>query len=393
MTADLITVLEQLYSSSGVPAAIADSDLNIIWRNAAADSGKSPLKSQSAAFIFKGCGGLPSEGTVSAADENGVISRFNVMKTGIPGKKDWVYVIEHIGSDDFKDLICSPDIKNYMTYLCARIRDSAGKIAISADEIDSIVSSFGSGSKEISDCLNDIYQGLLLVLREVVNPEQFYYTLDPYCDDSTMSVEDELKLAASDAEKVLGSSCGVSVKTDGNIYIRMNRSVFETITADMASECCGGRTFPDRLVFSAKKTASDRALISVRSFNSPDRKNAAPEFETANGRKLYFDFLCNVMCEKYGAVFTKKELTDGFSVEMEIDAIKSEMEIVKNASKFALRNERFCAMALCLADSCFEKRYKNIDIDVPQDLEMEIIRPIMINSGGEVMPLIENQNH
>ncbi len=389
MTSDMITALEQLYSASGVPAAIADSDLNIIWRNSSADSGRSPLKNENAAFIFKGCGGSPSEGTVSTADENGVILRFNVMKTVLPGKKDCIYVIEHIGSDDFKDLICSPDIKNYMTYLCARIRDSAGKIAISADEIDSIVSSFGTGNEDISNCLNDIYQGLLLILREVVNPEQLYYILDPYCDDSTVSVEDELKLAVSDAEKALGSSCSVSLKTEGNIYTRMNRSVFETITADMASECCSGRTYPDKLVFSAKKTAPDRALISVRSFNSENQKNIAPEFETANGRKLYFDYLCNVMCEKYGAVFTKKELPDGFCVEMEINVLRSEMEIVKNASKYALRNERFCAMALCLAENCFEKRYKNIDIDSLQDFETDVIRPIMIN-GGEVMPFIEN---
>ena len=249
MTTEFFTMLKQIYSAAGIPTAIADESLNILWRNSLAEPNRCPLSTDSASCLFENK--VPVSGLVFHT-EGETIHRFNVLKSQNADDRSVFYVIEHLGSDDIKALLASPNIKSYVTYLCARIRDSVGMIAISADEIDAATAVFGAGCGEVTDQLNTINKGLMMILREVINPEQLYYALDPCCDDVTLCVADEIARAVSDAKRALGRTVKVSYTSEKDIYTRMNRGVFETILSDMAFECCSGKLYPDELVFNCQ---------------------------------------------------------------------------------------------------------------------------------------------
>lgn len=369
MTTEFFTMLKQIYSASGIPTAIADESLNILWRNSFAEPNRCPLSADSATRLFEN--GTPVSGLVFHTNGD-TIHRFNVLKAQNADDRSVFYVIELLGSDDIKVLLASPHIRSYVTYLCARIRDSVGMIAISADEIDAATAVFGAGCGEVTDQLNTINKGLMLILREVINPEQLYYALDPCCDDVTICVADEIARAVSDAKRALGRSVKVSYTSEKGIYTRMNRSIFETIISDMALECCCGRFYPDELVFNCQVVRNsgprgkDRIAVTVKSLNSPGKENVPSKFEKdKKGSKLYFNYLCSVLCEKYGAEFTKSELENGCMCSMVLDSVGPDRHIVMNNSKFAFHANRFSAMTLSLAEHHLEDRYRLIDIDSP----------------------------
>lgn len=367
ITTDFFTILKQIYSASGIQTAITDEKLNVLWRNPLSESNRGPLSDDNLSRLFEN--GIPVSGAVFYT-EGETIHRINVLKAKNADEPSAFYIIELLGSDELKVLLASPHIKAYMTYLCARIRDSVGMIAVSADEIDSAAAVFGAGCGEVADQLNTINKGLMLILREVINPEQLYYVLDPCCDDVTICVADEIAQAASDAKRALGRSVKVSYTSEKGIYTRMNRSVFETIISDMALECCCGKLYPDELVFNCRSVRStdpkkrDRVAITVKSVNHSGKENTPSKFENdKKGSKLYFNYLCTVLCEKYGAEFTRSEFEDGNLCSITLDSVGLNRRIVMSGSKFAIRPDRFSTMTLSLAERHLEKRYKLIDID------------------------------
>lgn len=366
MTTDLFPLMKQLYSSSGIPTAITDENLNILWRNTLAESERGPLRNETVSCLFEN--GTPVSGMVFF-HENETIYRFNVLKLKNMEDSSVMYIIERIGSDDLKALLSSPQIKAYMQYLCARIRDSVNLIAVSSDEIDAIAAVFGAGCGEVADQLNTINKGLMLILREVIDPEQLYCILDLDCDDVTICVADEIARAVSDAKRALGKTVRVSYTSEKGIYTRMNRDLFETIISDMALECCCGRLYPDELVFTCKSVrnpdpnGSKRISITVKSINRSGRENVPSKFEKdKKSSKLYFNYLCSVLCEKYGAEFTRCELEDGCSCCIVLNAIGIDRKIVMSGSR-SYYVDRFSPMTVSLAEHHLEKRYKLINID------------------------------
>lgn len=371
MTTDLFTLMKQIYGTAGIPTAITDEKLNVLWRNSHAESYRGPLSCDNASVLFEK--GVPACGAVFFTEDE-TIHRLNVLRSKSAEDASVYYIIEHIGSDDIKTLLASPHVKAYMTYLCARIRESVGMIAVSADEIDAAAAVFGAGCGEVANQLNTINKGLMLILREVINPEQLYYVLDPSCDDVTICVADEIAQAVSDAKRALGKSVRVSYTSEKGIYTRMNRSVFETILSDMALECCCGKLFPDELIFNCKSVKTDdlkstgRVTITVKSVNRSGKENIPSKFERdKRGSKLYFNYLCSVLCEKYDAEFTRSELEDGYLCSITLGSVGMDKQIVMSGSKFSIRPERFCTMTLSLAEHHLEERYKLIDIDGSDD--------------------------
>ncbi len=349
MTNESLSALKQICGSSGLPCAIADGELNVIWRNKLAETNRSPLKKENLLHIFSG--GFPVTGMVCLA-EAGSIHRFNVLKAEST-EAGCLYIIEHLGSDELKALLEIPKIRDYMKYLCSRIRESAGVIAVCTDEID-IAS--GAGGR-ITEQLNAINKNVLLILREVIDPEQLYYVLDPGCDDATICVSDEILKSAEEAGRALGKSARISCKVDKGIFTRINRGVFETIISGMTASCCRG-IYPKELEFSCKAVSSDRAAVTVRSADNLSRKTVQNEHKPKKkGSELYFDYLCSAMCDKYGAVFTRQEQENGYSFRMEIPVISSDAPTELNAPGFSLNSGRFCAMTLSLAELCVEDRY------------------------------------
>lgn len=356
-----ISSLEQLYANSGIPVAIADSSLNIIRRNPLASAENSPLNIPDVSELINSEN--PSTGKIYRA-EGAVIHSYNVLKTELPDENDFCYVIEYLGADNPASLTNSPALRDYITYLCARIRDSAGKIAVCADSIDAAAAYYSSGNQEICDSLNSINHSMMMLLREVVNPEQIYCTAD-LTEDETVLINEEIQQAADDAKTALGDSSIIINETDEKLYTRMNRSVFETVIASMTANCCMGELYPDEIIFSAKRTAPQKMCVSVRSLNTSGRKNPPPRRDLSPaGKDFCFDTLRSILSEKYNAVFSRSNLPDGILYSMEISALPSgKTPIIKNASKFVFRNERFSTMILSLAEHHLEKRYKYIDID------------------------------
>lgn len=361
MANDFFSVLKQIYASSGLPCAITDEKLDVLWINADASSHRCLLSRDNLSFIFEG--GVPALGTVCRA-ENETVHRFNVLKAADPAGGRTFYILEQIRSDALKDLLTSPDIKSYICYLCARIRESVGMIAVSADEIDSVSAIFGSASGEITEQLNTINRGLMLILREVINPEQLYYTLDPCCNDATICLADEIEKAATDAAHSLGKNVKVTLDTKSDIFARMNRGVFETIISDMAEECCESALYPEELIFSCKRSSAGRALISVRSINYSGKANKVSVFERdKKSSRLYFDYLCKVMCDKYDANYTAEKLPNGFLCSLDMKIVGIEPCFCTPGPRFYSDSERFSTMTLSLADHHLEDRYRFINID------------------------------
>jgi len=355
MTSEFFSVLKQLYGSSGIPAAIADENLRVLWRNRPAETAKCLLSRDTLSFLSEKESISP--GTVCVTEDD-TIYRFNVMKAKCPDDGSYVYAAEHIGSDKLSLLLASPDIRAYMSYLCAKIRESTGLMAVSADEIDAVTSILGKEYSGVAERLNSINRGIMLILREVIDPEQLYYVLDPCCDDVIVYVSDEISKSASDAKKALGKTVKVVKLTEKNIFVRINRSVFETLLAEMAAECCGRDFYPEKLVFSCKKTAPDRVLISVESMGDSKKKPSNPASpEEKKGRKLYFNYMCEVLCSKYGASFTNCKTEDGWLCSIELTAIRSGISEVMTRPNFSFLPGRFSPMSLSLADCHIEDRY------------------------------------
>lgn len=353
MNDEILSVLKHIYGSSGIPAAITDYKLKVLWRNPAADSARCPLKRDSLAEIFENK--EPSAGTVCFTEKEKLF-RFNVLAADTAGGR--IYILELISSDEVGTLLSYPGVRDYMIYLCERIRESAGMIAVSADEINSAAAVLGADRTGFSDQLDTINKGIMLILREIIDPEQLYRALDPCCDDAVISVADEVKRLASDARRALGKTAKVSLETENGIFTRMNRSIFETIISDMAAECFRRTSFAEQLVFSCGKLGSDRAFISVRCIKGADKKMFPSEFgRSQKGGSLYADYLCRTVCEKYGAEFTGRELSDGYSCSLELPIHNSGSGIVMSASKFSAPSERFNTMTLSLAEYHLEKRY------------------------------------
>lgn len=361
MTFDSITVFKQLYSSSGIAVVIVDENLNILWRNNLANQDSSVFAADSVVDFFEH--GKPVTGTVFTQN-NGKLHRFNVLDVTSPENGEKLYIIEHISSSDDEDMLSSPDLKKYFAYISARIRESVNAIALATDEIDSAVAYFSNGQEDITKCLNSVYKNSILILREIVEPEQLYYTADPYCADTMLSAEDMLKQAEADASRALGESCKVKLDSEKGIYFSMNRDVFETIIADMTAECCLGELRPERITFSSRRISPKKAVISVRSLNISEKKNIPGKLQRfKKDASVYSEGFRDLLCRKYGTKFTLNKLSDGVEYCMEINAPIENKAIVMNGGKFGIRNDRFCTMALMLSEHHLEEQYRCIDID------------------------------
>ena len=78
MTTEFFTMLKQIYSAAGIPTAIADESLNILWRNSLAEPNRCPLSTDSASCLFENK--VPVSGLVFHT-EGETIHRFNVLKS------------------------------------------------------------------------------------------------------------------------------------------------------------------------------------------------------------------------------------------------------------------------------------------------------------------------
>ena len=351
MNCDTINVLKSIYEGSEAPVAVADSGLDILWKNSAAEN--IPVFSSGKADFLSDCPEADRNGFVTLLFRNAK-HRFNIIKYSA---EENYSIIEYLGevSDS------AADLKDYFAYLCARLRESAGQIAMAADDINASVQ---DSTVNVAEPLNRIDRNIMMLLNEAVVPEQLYYSADPRCQDTPVCIEQELALIATDTENALGRRSEVWQNSADGIFASMNKNAFETIVCCMISDCCCGELFPDKVEFSAERLSDSRASVSVRSVNLHGEKNIPPKLSFLKKTSGYFrKSLEKLMNEKYGAVFFTEQFPDGTECRMEFDALPQTGVIVRSGSKYSIREERFSSAALSLAETHPSERYKNIKMN------------------------------
>ncbi len=354
MGCESINLLKQIYGATDIPVAVADvtdEKLNILWRNAAAEK-LELFEDNSACFIS--CKEELRDGTLSVS-VNGVSHMLNVIKYCSDG---CLYIIEYLGRDSSQYISA---MKNYFTALCTRLRESAGQLAMSADDINMIIKGGGS---DVASSLNRIDRNIMMLLNETILPEQIYYALDPNCKNEIVSLEQEVAFAAADAEKALGRASEVWQNEIEGITVCINRSILETILACMTAESCCDELFPDKVEFVVERISDKRASVSVRSINLSGNKNRISKLDIFKQPSEFpGELFRQLLAEKYGAAFEKKIHPDGIESIMILNVLPEQNRIVKSGSKYALREERFSTMAVSLSEKHHGERYNNIKMN------------------------------
>lgn len=365
MSADLLSVLKNIYEKSGVPTAIADKTGCIIWNSKTAGScfeTGSRLTNLLGKFDI-------TVGTNNVIRKGSVFS-YNIMKTGGGTDNDEFYIIELMRSETIENILNTPAIRSYMTFLSSKIRNMAGVVVNSADEIYDAVSCGIFDGRMITDRLNSIDKSIMSVTKEIVQSDQFYSLLDKQENEVTLSAKNELRRAINEAGNVLGKKVKFSLNCKCDVFFRMDRSAFETVIGGFAAMCCGTDRLPKELIFSAEKLNDKRAEISVTSVRGNDGSPAPKVPENVGKNNLFFSYTCDMLCSKIGAVFTKAETPNGFTVKMEFDMISiNDSHIAMTGMKYSVDKGAFETIPIMLADVPTEDRYSfyNIDADDTAD--------------------------
>lgn len=279
-----------------------------------------------------------------------------------------------------KNFMDDPDVRDFVTYLCAKIRLALENITRTADDLFDAASIGDINLEKITDGLNLIDRSIMSVAREVIQPEQLYLMLDSDGRTAVLSLSDELQSIVGEIKEFLGGSVTVTGECPPNICFRMNRLVFRSVVAEMTAECCSSELYPDLLVYAVKRTDPDRAELTVRSINTSGNSNTAYDFAPREAdirgvnRHVFFDKVCGVLSERYGASFSRTEQPDGILYKMELEVFpKGSTPIAMTTTEHLSEGEqRFGVVPMTLADFCHSERYYYID---PSRIDEDPDRP------------------
>lgn len=226
-------------------------------------------------------------------------------------------VIEIIRSEPVKKVLGLPAIRDFLRYIFAELRHTVSILSVSADEIYSLLSSDEPDMETVCERLNSIDSGLMSIIGAILDPEQFYYLIDENCPDRTVCIKDELDSIIKDTETSLLDVSGIDYSAETGIYSRLNRPSFRLLVSDMLDECCRGEYLPDKLKVSLRRTESGTAEVRVSSDCSekrlpPEPANQQERDSAERFRKcLFFEYICDAFCSKYGGSFTRREIPCG----------------------------------------------------------------------------------
>lgn len=318
--------LKKEYSASGVPVFIADEEMNILWRNDA-DSPALEL-GENAGVIFDG--DIPVAGLVSKSID-GEIFTFNVIKTedGANGKS--YYIIELISAGG---VASAGEFRAYIRYICSKIRAAAGNITSVTDKLFEDISAGNFNAGLTAEGFDRIYESVMMLEREVFYPDSIYSLIDTERPDDIIILDKEMTAVAAgikiSLQDRLGSKVRISEDYDRDIFFHMNTDSFETAVASMAAECCGEGNYPERIIFSARRSGRNRAEITLMSLNfgsagkakdSPNSKSHDREDARRFNRRLLAEYIYDVLGLKNGARFSKENIPGGAVYKMNIEAL------------------------------------------------------------------------
>lgn len=372
MSGNFVSVLKSIYENSGIPVAVTDREFCVIWKNKI--SGSVFCEGKSVLDIFEG--NIPEPGLVKVFLNNSLCS-FNVLKADDKVGNERYYIIELASSESMVKFLNTPVIRDYISYICSKIKNAAGVVANSTDEIHDSISCGIYDGEDITEKLNSIDESIMSITKEVVLPDQFYSLMDmSETNKPTLSMDREMQRIVDSVGVNLGKAVKITKNCERNIFFRMDRATFETIVAGMTDQCCCAKFYPETLVYSVSRIKDDRAELSVMSINPEKRPNNARSSAVVNAElrniknNLFFEYICDILCERIGAVFTKTEMPNGYLFKMEFDIIASGTPcIAMTSTDYSIGRGRFGTIPLMLADFPVQKRYAYYDIDSDTDEE------------------------
>ena len=351
---DNVYKLKKEYSASGVPTAIADEKLEILWKNSIdiCIGGSEIFEvGESADDIFYG--GRPYTGLISK-EINGELCTFNVIKVSDSGSS--CYIIELIASRSPKGIVSETTVRGYIGYICSRIRTAVREITSVTDRLFDDISAGSLNRSRAAEEFDRIYESVAALESEASYPERIYSLIDPEKPDDIIILDKEMTAVVSGIKSLLHSKPGSGVcggvigciagaaadrvriieDYDRDIFFRMNADLFETAVASMTAECCGGGRYPERMIFSARRSGRDRAEVTVMSLDVADRTGYAEASHIRGTRggfdiRLFAEYIYDVLGIKNGARFTKENIHGGLICKMNIETMP------RGASVFAGR--------------------------------------------------------
>ena len=357
----------------------ADSGFCVTWRNRLAV----PLFSEGECLPDAFENASFREGVMNAYKGDAVYS-INVVRLEESDEKGSEYLVEFLHTDSMIRILNTPGIRDYIYFVCAKIKDAAGVVTNSLDEIYDAVSCGLYDGRMITERLNIIDENIMSLTKEIVMPDQFYALMDMDGKNrATLAMDRELQRLVSVIDSEIGKAVKVTSKCERGIFFRMDPMMFRTIVMGMTECCCTGSIYPEMLVYSVSRVSEGRAEISVTSVSPESRPNRIRRQPLLDAelrsirRGIFFDYICELVCSEFGADFTKTEMPNGFSFRMEFDIISgSEPRIAMESAGFNVGKDRFDMELLMLADIPVRKRYVFYDIDAEE-------APVSIKENAE----------
>lgn len=326
--------LKKEYSASGLPVFITDEEMNILWKN---DIGSSvPDLGESAEFIFDS--GVPCTGLV-VKEINGEVCTFNVIRSEDAENNRFYYIIELVSSRELGGIVSAETVRGYISYICSKIRAAAGDIISVTDRLFEDISAGTLGVGRAAEGFDKIYESAAVLEREIAYPDRLYSLIDPKRPDDIIILDREMiavaagiKSSLRDRTQVSGQGdVRISEDYDRDIFFRMNADSFETAVASMAAECCGTEHFPERIIFSARRSGRNRAEVTVMSLDIGNKKGSKDSSgsgsERSFTRKLLSEYVYDVLGLKNGARFSKENIPSGVVFRMNIEALPREASV------------------------------------------------------------------
>lgn len=362
---DFVDKIEKEYSLSGLPTAVADDKLDIIWTNGFGNFMFSDFNGNMG-FVFNG--ESPETGLVSKICGEETYT-FNIIKTEDTNRKRFYYIFEIVSMKKLDSVILSESVRGYISYLCAKIRTAAGDIISVMDRLFDDVSVGVFNGEYITEGFNRIRNSVMSLEKEVVHPEQVYSIINFQKPDDVINLKEELSEIASEIRKRLKGMVRISEDYDKDIFFRMSAESFETAVAAMASECCMTDVYPEMLLFSAKRSGNDRAEVTIMSVNTDgrpnDRRNPAVAEADRRGlkRDLFTEYMYNMLGIKNGVKFSKKVMPTGCVCKMDIEVIPIGAAVLaeRPVGSSGRRQEISDKIAFSFGDFFTAERYYYVD--------------------------------
>lgn len=363
LMSDFILTLQQIFENSGVAVTVTDENFDVVWENKRAVSDRHG-GSKNMRFIF---GGAEPKTGMTYMTADGVVCSYNVMKTENAADGKAYYIIELTHKEKLTDAFTNSAVRSFISFICVRIRKTLGDISSCSDNIFGDISKGIVNLPVITKNLNGIDESIMTLAKEVVQPEMLYWLIDSddYEDDAR-SLDYDLERLAFSVQRTLGSKIRVKKSCEKDMYYRMDKSVFEAVISGMTAECCAAELIPETFEFSARRTDSTKAEITIKSVNTSGEKNDKYErdmvstFESMKlNPDLIFGYVREFVSRKYGVVFTRITRPDGLTFKMELNILPEGFNGVSmNRKEFIFESgETVSTMALSLAYFHAKKKY------------------------------------